>query len=136
MVEIRDICGDYAEYLRDESRDLGEVQSISFPKTEEDVRFVLRQMNDTGCPVTVQGARTGLAAADRASKELLALTADQYEVLESLSENPRTLVSGVAGAGKTLIAMEQTRRATDRWRSSMPSILHCRKITFRNQNGR
>ena len=48
---------------------------------------------------------------DRASKELLALTAEQYEVLESLSENPRTLVSGVAGAGKTLIAMEQARRA-------------------------
>ena len=48
---------------------------------------------------------------DRATKELCALTAEQYEVLESLSENPRTLISGVAGAGKTLIAMEQARRA-------------------------
>lgn len=33
------------------------------------------------------------------------------EVLESLFDNPRTIVSGVAGAGKTLIAMEQARRA-------------------------
>ena len=48
---------------------------------------------------------------ERAVKELCALTAEQYEVLESLFENPRTLVSGIAGAGKTLIAMEQARRA-------------------------
>lgn len=44
-------------------------------------------------------------------KELCALTAEQYEVLESLFDNPRTLIAGVAGAGKTLIAMEQARRA-------------------------
>lgn len=48
---------------------------------------------------------------ERTVKELCALTAEQYEVLESLFENPRVLVSGVAGAGKTLIAMEQARRA-------------------------
>lgn len=48
---------------------------------------------------------------DRTVMELLSLTEEQYEVLESLSENPRTLVSGVAGSGKTLIAMEQARRA-------------------------
>lgn len=48
---------------------------------------------------------------DRTSKELCALTDEQYEILESLSDNPRTLVSGVAGAGKTLIAAEQARRA-------------------------
>lgn len=47
---------------------------------------------------------------DRTAKELCALTDEQYEVLESLSENSRTLVSGVAGAGKTLIAAEQARR--------------------------
>lgn len=50
-------------------------------------------------------------AVDRAAKELCALTAEQYEILESLFENPRTLVSGIAGSGKTLIAMEQARRA-------------------------
>lgn len=50
-------------------------------------------------------------AVERTVKELCALTAEQYEVLESLFENPRTMISGVAGAGKTLIAMEQARRA-------------------------
>lgn len=50
-------------------------------------------------------------AVERTVKELCALTAEQYEVLESLFENPRTMVSGVAGTGKTLIAMEQARRA-------------------------
>ena len=47
---------------------------------------------------------------DTTSKALLALTDEQYHVLESLEENERTLVSGVAGAGKTLLAMEQARR--------------------------
>lgn len=48
---------------------------------------------------------------ERTVKELCALTDEQYEILESLFDNPRTLVSGVAGAGKTLIAMEQARRS-------------------------
>lgn len=48
---------------------------------------------------------------DRTAKELCVLTDEQYEILESLADNPRTLVSGVAGAGKTLIAIEQVRRA-------------------------
>ena len=43
-------------------------------------------------------------------KALCALTDEQYDVLESLDDNERSLVSGVAGAGKTLLAMEQARR--------------------------
>ena len=48
---------------------------------------------------------------DRTVKELCALTSEQYELLESFADNPRVLVSGGAGTGKTLIAMEQARRA-------------------------
>ena len=48
---------------------------------------------------------------DRTVTELLSLTEEQYEILESLSENPKTLVAGVAGSGKTLIALEQAKRA-------------------------
>lgn len=44
-------------------------------------------------------------------KELCALTDEQYEILEALSDNERTMVSGVAGSGKTLLAMEQARRS-------------------------
>lgn len=48
---------------------------------------------------------------DRASQELCALTDEQYEILEALGDNERTLVSGMAGTGKTLLAAEQCRRA-------------------------
>ena len=47
---------------------------------------------------------------DTTSKALCALTDEQYYILESLEDNERALVSGVAGAGKTLLAMEQARR--------------------------
>lgn len=47
---------------------------------------------------------------DSTTEALCALTDEQYDVLESLAENERTLVSGVAGSGKTLLGMEQARR--------------------------
>lgn len=61
--QIRTMCDDYAEYLRDESRSVGTAESISFPKTEADVRRILREEYTAGHRITVQGARTGLAAA-------------------------------------------------------------------------
>ena len=53
----------YEAYLRDESRTVGQAESISFPRSEEEVRCVLRALHADGTAVTVQGARTGLAAA-------------------------------------------------------------------------
>ena len=53
----------YAAYLRDESRTVGAADSISFPRSEGEVRAVLQSLHGAGTPVTVQGARTGLAAA-------------------------------------------------------------------------
>lgn len=47
---------------------------------------------------------------DETAKALCALTDEQYDVLESLSDNERTLVSGMAGTGKTWFGMEQARR--------------------------
>ncbi len=47
---------------------------------------------------------------DVTSKALYALTNEQYDVLEALDDNERVLVSGVAGSGKTLLAMEHARR--------------------------
>lgn len=47
---------------------------------------------------------------DATSKALCALTDEQYDILESLDGNERTLVSGMAGTGKTLLGMEQARR--------------------------
>ncbi len=47
---------------------------------------------------------------DDTAKDLCLLTDEQYDILESLEDNDRTLVSGAAGTGKTLLAMEQARR--------------------------
>ena len=53
---------EHDDYLHDESRSHGEAESISFPTTEGEIRAVLRALHAAGTPVTVQGARTGLAA--------------------------------------------------------------------------
>ena len=51
---------DYPDYLHDESRMAGSAASISFPKTEEELRDHLAQMRAMKRSVTVQGMRTGL----------------------------------------------------------------------------
>lgn len=61
--QVRAMCDEYAEYLHDESRSIGNAESISFPKTEEDVRRILKDEYAAGHRITVQGSRTGLAAA-------------------------------------------------------------------------
>ena len=43
---IRPMAAEYAEYLRDESRATGMAESISFPRTEEEVVAVLRDMHE------------------------------------------------------------------------------------------
>jgi hypothetical protein len=47
------------------------------------------------------------------NEELLRLTADQYTVLDALVDNPRVVVRGSAGSGKTLLAVEEARRQAD-----------------------
>ncbi len=60
-VTLHPMTADFAEYLRDESRLNGEAESISFPTEEQEIRDVLVQLSSKGIPVTVQGARTGIA---------------------------------------------------------------------------
>ena len=62
MALIKPLTEDYNEYVRDESRSVGEADTISLPTSEAEVRDVLRELYATGTPVTVQGGRTGLAA--------------------------------------------------------------------------
>lgn len=62
MAAIRPFTSEYDEYLKDESRSVGEAQTVSFPTDEEQVRAILRQLHENATPVTVQGGRTGLAA--------------------------------------------------------------------------
>lgn len=59
---IHTFDAEFEDYARDESRSRGWAESISFPTDEDEVRAVLRALAAEGVPVTVQGARTGLAA--------------------------------------------------------------------------
>ena len=59
---IRKLTPEYHEYLRDESRTVGTADTISFPRTEEEVVNILCSMHNRGICVTIQGGRTGLAA--------------------------------------------------------------------------
>ena len=59
---IKPFSDEFEEYGRDESRTSGEASSISFPTTEDEVRAILRKLHVEHVPITVQGARTGLAA--------------------------------------------------------------------------
>ena len=53
----------YEDYLHDESRAGGHVETISFPHSEEDVIAIVRAVQAIGGALTVQGARTGITAA-------------------------------------------------------------------------
>jgi superfamily I DNA/RNA helicase len=53
------------------------------------------------------------AQAGAVKEELLQLTRDQYRILDGLTENPRVIVLGSAGTGKTLLAVEEARRLAD-----------------------
>jgi len=57
---LANVAGSYPDYLRDESRHTGTADSISFPKSEEEIRSQLAELNSRKIPVTVQGARTGI----------------------------------------------------------------------------
>jgi len=58
---IERISDRHADLLRDESRTSGTAATVCFPACEEDVCAVLADMHGSSTPVTVQGARTGIA---------------------------------------------------------------------------
>ena len=45
-----------------------------------------------------------------ASQSFISLTTDQYEKIDMLEENPRIIISGGAGTGKTLLAINEAKR--------------------------
>lgn len=52
----------YGEYLKDESRQTGRASSITFVKTEEEIVMAVKKSSSENTEITIQGARTGLAA--------------------------------------------------------------------------
>jgi DNA polymerase III delta prime subunit len=58
------------------------------------------------------------ARARRLDEELKLYTAEQTEILDALAPNPRILVKGPAGTGKTLLAIESARRSVNEGRQT------------------
>jgi D-lactate dehydrogenase (cytochrome) len=50
----------FHDYLKDESKLLGEAESISFPESEAEIGKVLQLMRESRTPVTIQGGKTGI----------------------------------------------------------------------------
>ena len=64
MPEIISPVGEeHRDYLHDETKTVGRADSISFPRSEDEIRRTLRHFDALGQKVTVQGNRTGLTAA-------------------------------------------------------------------------
>lgn len=63
-------------------------------------------------------AHVGLTIAED-TKRIEALTAEQSWILESFEENPQMAVSGGAGSGKTVLAIEKARRSADAGRRTL-----------------
>ncbi|MBO5167819.1 MAG: AAA family ATPase [Phascolarctobacterium sp.] len=70
-----------------------------------DVKYmasILRKDFDCAVPLNVQ--------LRHASEELISLTKEQYRCLDQLDDNPRCLIHGPAGTGKTLLAIEEVKK--------------------------
>lgn len=83
----------------------GELSEERLPSSE-DVRYLadlLRGDFDKAISISVQ-----LRYAEEA---LIELTREQYRCLDNLDDNPRCLIQGPAGTGKTLLAIEETKKA-------------------------
>ena len=60
MQNIFSIDAQYEEYLIDESKYSGFAESISFPKSEQEIKEILETLRKNQIPVTIQGGKTGI----------------------------------------------------------------------------
>lgn len=80
-------------------------RSALSPEHLESIAKVLRPSFEAVLSPAEKGARH--------QQELLRLTAEQYRALDEMAHNDRVVFEGPAGTGKTLLAIEATRRALD-----------------------
>ena len=83
----------------------GSLQEAKLP-AKEDVRYIASLLRGDFEYVPVLRARLR-----NADDDLLRLTQEQYRYLDQLEDNPRCLIYGPAGTGKTLLAIEAVKKA-------------------------
>lgn len=81
----------------------GPVSDSKLPDSS-DARYIASLLRgDFDCTVPMS------AQLRNASDALIALTKEQYRCLDQLDDNPRCLIQGPAGTGKTLLAIEEVK---------------------------
>ena len=115
MAGIVSCTDEFEEYLRDESRSVGSAESIVFPESEADVRDALHALHATGVPVTVQGARSGLAAGavphggcvlnTSRMNRVLGMRPYRVQVVGGIVLHQGRIAEMKTGEGKTLVAI-------------------------------
>lgn len=86
----------------------GPISSSKFPDSA-DVKYMASLLRgDFDCAVSMS------VQLRNASEALIALTNEQYRCLDQLDDNPRCLIQGPAGTGKTLLAIEEVKKSVAR----------------------
>lgn len=86
----------------------GPASSSKFPDSA-DVKYIASILRgDFDCAVSMS------AQLRNAGDALIALTKEQYRCLDQLDDNPRCLIQGPAGTGKTLLAIEEVKKSVAR----------------------
>jgi hypothetical protein len=85
-----------------------QVESLPDIALDELMRILLPQFNLAAAPT-----RAPIRLLDQIEEEqtyIVRLTNDQTGIIDNMAPNPRACISGAAGTGKTLVAMERARR--------------------------
>ena len=86
----------------------GSANDSKFPNAA-DVRYLASILRgDFDCAVSMS------MQLKNANEALVALTKEQYRCLDQLDDNPRCLIRGPAGTGKTLLALEEVKKSVVR----------------------
>ena len=86
-------------------RTRGEISKRNIP-TVEDIKYLADLLRGDFDLVPLLGTQMKYA-----DEDLVALTREQYKCLDQLADNPRCLVRGAAGTGKTMLAIEAAKNA-------------------------
>ena len=101
---------DYIRTLARHTKNKWEEQYGFFPKDKlpdaSDVKELASMLRGNFDKVMTMGKKIAYA-----EESLITLTEEQFRCLDQLEDNPRCLIRGAAGTGKTLLAIEEVKRS-------------------------
>ncbi len=95
----------YQSYLTDESRLIGEADSISFPSSISEAAQIIKHLQDSSTAITVQGGQTGICGGAVPTNGHLMNLSNLNNITEPNTDN--STITVIAEAGATLDQLEQ-----------------------------